>query len=706
MLYGYMGKILWVSLNDMKVSTLNTMDYAEKYIGGRGIATRIFWEKAKPRIKDGLDPENLLIFMTGPLCGTLSPSSGRTTTCFKSLVQWPKPWFSYSNFGGEWGPQLKFSGYDGIILHGRADHPVYIWVNNDKVEFKDARALWGQDTYNTQQMIIKELGGDKKIKVVTIGPAGENLVRQAIVITDTGDAAGWGPGGVMGSKNVKAIAVRGTKGIKVANPKMLMTESKRYLDMSADRRKAMIGPTSGIKGTALEYAFKRNSNCFACPHVCHSFVTPKTGPAGENWCAPTIDSSAWAGQGERGLEPVTTPFGDTSYAGPPVSDDMSWFFGKTLDLMGINAFNFGGLGHTHNSWAVTCYELGIFTEKVTSPIDLSKIGTKEFSDVFASAVANRKGKFATLLGEGAVRAAAYIREHPDEFGLTREQAEKQWEICERNYPAHGMLSHIFYQGSFTPSQIRQAPINAMMWAIATRDPLSGIHALTMVYDSGFQSHGNSRGHAKAAYFDEDAGCSYLDAEERPILTNQIGQPEAGKYYDYENNERRPAMANYTKGTPKALKYAFAYAIQNDSLTLCDTLFPVINGYGSSSDIRNDPAKCTDVSIGSRLYTAITGISKTFEQLMEDSWRVWLVERAIHVRDDDRTRADDTFTDYYFDRPDVEGIPIDRAYFEKGKDIFYELMGCDISTGNPTRLTLEKYGLNDVTQQLAQQGKLL
>ena len=199
---GYMGKILWVSLADLKVSTLDTMDYAEKYTGGKGIATRIFWDKAKPRMKDGLDPDNLLIFMTGPLGGTLSPSSGRTTTCFKSLVQWPKPWFSWSNFGGEWGPELKFAGYDGIVLHGKADHPIYIWINDGKVEFREAKDLWGKDTYYAQRMIVKELGGDKRIKVITIGPAGENLVRQAILMTDTENVAGWGPGGVMGSKNV------------------------------------------------------------------------------------------------------------------------------------------------------------------------------------------------------------------------------------------------------------------------------------------------------------------------------------------------------------------------------------------------------------------------------------------------------------------------------------------------------------------------
>ena len=127
-------------------------------------------------MKDGFDPDNLLIIMTGPLSGTLSPTSGRTTVFFKSVLQWPKPWFSYSNFGGEWGPQLKFAGYDGIVLHGKAPYPIVLCINNEKVEFRDATALWGKDTISTQRIIINELGDDTQIKVLVIGPAGENLV--------------------------------------------------------------------------------------------------------------------------------------------------------------------------------------------------------------------------------------------------------------------------------------------------------------------------------------------------------------------------------------------------------------------------------------------------------------------------------------------------------------------------------------------------
>jgi aldehyde:ferredoxin oxidoreductase len=649
--------------------------------------------------------------MTGPLSGTLSPTSGRTTTWFKSLVQWPKAWFSWANFGGEWGPQLKYAGYDGIVLHGKADHPVYIWVNDETVEFRDAKAVWGKDTYYAQRMIVKELGGDKKIKVVTIGPAGENLVRQAILLTDTGDAAGWGPGGVMGSKNVKAIAVRGTKGVKVADPKALMFESKRNLDISSDNRSKPVGPTvglMGIQGTALENAFKRNASCLGCPHVCHNFLTPSSAPYGEGWCAPLIDTGLWRGQAVNGIKPVTTTFGDVVFDGPPVHDDASWLLGKMFDLMGINQFNMGGLGHARvGSWLLACYVLGIFNEKVTEPIDMSKIGTREFAETVPVAIAERKGKFGKLFGEGAVRASAYIREHPEEFGLTKEQGEKQWEVCERAYPAHGMLVHHFYrEEAILSPKFRQAPICAMIWALSTRDPFATHHRAFTVYDD---VNANSRGTAKLMYFNEDAGARYLDAEGRPVLTDQIGHPEKGKFYDYQNVERKPAKANFVKGTPQAVKIALAYGIQNDSLPLCDTMFPMVAGgrlgLPPNASAVSDPAAGTDVALGSRLYTAVTGISKTYDQLNEDSWRVFLLDRAICIRDDDRTRADDTFNKYHFDRPDAQGIPIDRAEFDKGMDVFYQLMGCDVKTGNPTRATLEKYGLKDIADELEKLGKL-
>jgi len=722
-LIGYNGKIAFVNLSvdNVEIKDLN-LQMAKDYVGGTGLSAKLTYDLLSDNdyedlMNNPLSEINPLIFATGPITGTIRPSSGRYSVTGISPLT--KIW-GEGTAGGTFCISLRNSGFDAIIITGKAKEPIFLYIHDNIIEFKEANDLWGKDTYDSQQMIIEELGGDEKIKVLTTGPAGENLVRQAILLTDTGDAAGCGgAGGVMGSKKVKAIAVRGTKGVKVADPKKLLMESRRHLDLVySEKEKKPPGPSSidvpdmgisiGIKGSPLEYAFKRNSGCFSCPIMCHQFLTPSNAPAGEIWCAPIIDTAEWTSLVDGKKTPLINAFGDTVYVGVPTYDDNAWLFGKTLDLMGINAFDVGGLGHAGDgSWLITCYRLGIFTEAVISPIELHKVGTREFIESFATALAHRKGKLGTLLGEGVVRAAAYIKDHPREFGLTEEQAEKQWEVCERAYPAHGMINHHFYEKWIATPEAYQTPICAILWALATRDPFGSHHSAYVVYETG--RHGNSRGHSKAVYFDENAGCRYLDAEGHPILANQTGQPEKGKWYDCHNVERKPAKANFTQGTPQAVKYSLAYGIQNDSLPLCDHLFPFIacrfTPWDSPPRIANDPAKSTDIAIASRLYTAVTGIPKSFEQLMEDSWRIWLLERAIHMRDNDRTRADDTFNKYYFDRPDAQGVSIDRDEFEKGLDMFYELMGCDVETGNPTRAALETYDLKDVADELDKLGKL-
>ncbi len=127
-----------------------------------------------------------------------------------------------SNFGGYWGPELKYAGYDHIVIQGKSEKPCYLWIKDGRVEIRDAEKLWGMDTFETQKAIQNELG-DPEIKVVCIGPAGERLVQFACLITETGDAAGrTGMGAVMGSKNLKAVAVRGSGGVNVARPEELL----------------------------------------------------------------------------------------------------------------------------------------------------------------------------------------------------------------------------------------------------------------------------------------------------------------------------------------------------------------------------------------------------------------------------------------------------------------------------------------------------
>lgn len=216
-MYGYNGKLLRINLKDktVKVEELD-LKKAEKYIGGRGLGTRLFMDEVDPKV-DALSPENKLIIFTGPLTGAPVPTGGRYMVITKSPLS---NTIACSNSGGYWGAELKAAGYDGIILEDKADEPVYISINDDLVEIKSAANLWGKVVSETTDELKKEV--PEKSRILTIGPAGENLSRMAAVMNDYDRAAGRsGVGAVMGSKNLKAIAVKGSGRAKVKDEESL-----------------------------------------------------------------------------------------------------------------------------------------------------------------------------------------------------------------------------------------------------------------------------------------------------------------------------------------------------------------------------------------------------------------------------------------------------------------------------------------------------
>lgn len=212
-MYGWIGRVLRVDLTAGTVKTEPLRrDAAEMYIGGRGLGEKYFMDEVDPAV-DALSPANNLIFATGPLTGAMGISTGRYDVVAKGPLN---DTLASSNSGGYFGPQMKYAGYDLIIFEGRAEKPVYLWVNNDSVELRDASHLWGRTVYETDGAVKAET--DPDAEVACIGPAGENLVLFACIINDKHRAAGrTGIGAVMGSKNLKAIAVRGTGGIRVAD---------------------------------------------------------------------------------------------------------------------------------------------------------------------------------------------------------------------------------------------------------------------------------------------------------------------------------------------------------------------------------------------------------------------------------------------------------------------------------------------------------
>ena len=227
-MYGYHGKILQVDLSTRQTKDIQLKEEdLRKFIGGAGLSAKLLYPLLSKNL-DPLGPENPLLFLTGPLAGTAVPSTGRHTICAKSPLTgiWGE-----SNSGGFFGISLKSTGYDGIMVVGRSDKPVYLLIHDGAVEIKDASHLWGKGFYQTKDILMKEVA-EKKARVTAIGPGGENLVKYAAVMNDNGRAAGrCGLGAVMGAKKLKSIVVYGDRRPSVANSGKLKENIKAGLSL-------------------------------------------------------------------------------------------------------------------------------------------------------------------------------------------------------------------------------------------------------------------------------------------------------------------------------------------------------------------------------------------------------------------------------------------------------------------------------------------
>jgi aldehyde:ferredoxin oxidoreductase len=288
----YRGKVLRVNLSsgDVAKEPLN-MSWAEKYFGGPGLADKYLYEELESGI-DLLSPANKFIIATGPLTGTNAPCSGRVSITTKSPLNGA---ILNSYMGGDLAPQLKWAGYDMLIIEGKSEKPAYLLINDDKVEIKDATWLWGKGTYETEDKLHEEYG--KGVSVTTIGPAGEKLLTVAIVDSGHRQAARGAPGAVLGSKNLKAIVCSGSKSVGVADmPRFLEAVKKTMKEdlpskangwvreggtpLIVDLTDAVgILPTRNWQDGSFEGSKKINGDrvrernpqkkaCFACPQCC------------------------------------------------------------------------------------------------------------------------------------------------------------------------------------------------------------------------------------------------------------------------------------------------------------------------------------------------------------------------------------------------------------------------------------------------------
>jgi aldehyde:ferredoxin oxidoreductase len=371
-LYGYAGKILKVDLSSGSITNAQTGDYAALFLGGRGIAARIYWDEVPPQIT-AADPENRLIFMTGPLCGVPGFAS-RFQVCGKSVAT---NQFSFCNMGGSWGARLKSAGYDGVVVSGKADRPMYICVDGDKVEIRDAAHLMGKTAFQREKMIKDELGD--AIRVVTIGPAGDNMVSFATFLASDDSVGAGGLAGVMGSKNLKAIAVRGDKKFKVAHADKLSQLRSRIRQLSSGYAESLL-----TLGMLTSRDRLKKSFCQGCPAGCVR-ATHRNADGSERkfmcQAAMFYETRAKRYSGNT----------DAALKATELCDDYG------LDTRAVE---------TMIMWLSRCHKSGILTDEGTG-IPLSQMGSYEFIETLLRKIAHREG-FGDTLANGTHKAAASL----------------------------------------------------------------------------------------------------------------------------------------------------------------------------------------------------------------------------------------------------------------------------------------------------------
>jgi len=656
MTHMYGGAMLRVDLSTGKVSQEPTSSYAADFVGGRGINTRILYDEMPPEVSP-LAPDSRLILGMGPLCGT-PISASRTEITVRS----PETGLlGSSSLGGSFGPELKYAGYDNVVITGKADRPVYLWIYNDEVEIRDAGHLWGKDTFETQDIIHSEMGPDAQ--VACIGPAGEHLVHFAAIQHGMKHGAGrTGTGAVMGAKNLKAIAVRGTGGVTLADPEKylalvdelnhvmrddpIVQERERHgmsfmndaPDMYAARGETPRPVFSCDLYTKYEAKIKRYG-CAGCPSQCMDLFPAEAKGGGALSC--TLYLSPFYTVRNKDLE-VELEAGLLS---------LRW----GIDIVSAMVII---------SWLMELHEKGVITAKDTDGVPL-EWGSKEAILGMFQKMTFREG-FGDVLADGILPAAEKIGRGAVDYAPHMK----------------GLPLYV----PFKPEELVSKKGQALALAMSSRGDTMRSGALGV--QEGFVTEGTA-----LLYPDEKLATGFIEA------TRQKAKRISGT--------EKAFLANEYEGKPEIIIYAEDVVTIVDCLSACK----LCSSYNCGRFGEEYQA---------RLFSAGSGRETSVEQLFTLAGKVRTLERAYCARQGMTRELDSlpkryldkkiTYTDINFENlKDIhfeeKSATLDSGKFEQMKDKYYALRGWDVATGTPTQETLVQNGLEDVAQDLKKRGKL-
>jgi aldehyde:ferredoxin oxidoreductase len=648
--YGWTGKLLKVDLSSGQITRMDTMQYVPQYMGGVGVAARIAWDELRPGT-GAFDPANMLFVMTGPLTGTLASGAGRVEVSGIAPQQRPSV-YSRSGMGGHWGAELKYAGYDGVIVVGQAEEPVYLWIADDKVEIRKAGALWGLGTYATTVHLRAEHG--PKTRVIACGQAGERLSRIAVIQTETGNAAGQGGyGAVMGAKKLKAIAVRGTGAVTLARPQDFLELCLRASREGQSAQAPGSDHGASVRGDQHGPNY-RTRKCGFCATPCvHRlyFAVPGEGNTGLHGAA----RQCWGYQ---------TQSRDAEVAARALTSDY-----------GLNGWE---ISYGIIPWLQLCRQHGLIDTIDGIEIPLAEKPIENlyqvapvsgaFLNMLVDKIARREDELGDALADGACYAAERL------FG------GQGIPLLDHIYPRHaGQTEH--WGGHWGPGGRVYWPWwlpPILQWSTDTRDPANdSTHQWTEHAQHYLPVSGPNKG-------------PFSVEKVRAVCAKVYGNPDVGDpAFEYEPYEAKAIPAIWHSDRGMIL----------DSMVLCDyentRVFSMLTEDGAA-----------DTALMAKLYSVATGCETSERELDRAGERVSNLHRAIDIRNHGRDRAVDesTFDGFMYPGKD-DGVTPDRDRLVALLQTYYRLRGWNPANGWPTRAKLEELGLADVADELGALGKL-
>jgi aldehyde:ferredoxin oxidoreductase len=665
MVYGWAGTILRIDLSKSKVSKTPSSEYIRLFVGGRGVNAKLMFDESKAGVSS-LDPENPIIIGAGALAGTGILTMSKHTITTRSPEQVPEG-FTMQNSGGSLAAEMKYAGYDNIVIKGRAEKPTYIHIENDDIAFKDASEVWGKGVFDTNTILREDLA-DPEVRILAIGQAGENLVRFATIEHEY--RSGTGLGAVFGAKNLKAVVVRGTKGIKVHDPEATLKINEEMLETHKKNVKEQIRlarergepePSRYDKGygtigaLAKEYYFDyTESGVVGYVEGFEWTDLNKTG--GADWLETR-------GYRDTGCCPLACA-GLVSVPEVGVSAMRCYPFWSLWQLKMTNVdkmfeatklMSDYGIDNRNLCWTVSylmkLYEMGLISLKDTDGIPM-EWGSGDALIQTIHKLVKREG-FGEILAEGPLQLAKKLGPKAKALFLS----------------SRGQMS----AGDEYRTQVGYALAAATDTRRSTENPVRGPIWERYMKKTGLEKE------IKEAY----ARAKKTFGDEKAIIP-----------WEWEG---KPTMV-----------IAGQYRIVLD-----DIMGACLIGLGTFTDRRSRikqlgtlPSPIEPVILDS--FNAVTGLNVDKNYLISVAERTWNVEKAYNVREGS-TRDDDTLGEGWQKWPVTsgphKGRVVDKAELEKAKSKLYELRGWDVNTGWPTKETYERLGLKDVAKKLEKHGKI-